>query len=604
MRFTALFVCLLAGTAIAAPRAGQKIYASRCGSCHDAPDGRTPSRAQLASRSSADLVRAMTRGLMRVQAAGLTAQQRRDVAAFLVSSKPATKSAPAAQAKPQTTTTTCAAAAPMRIDANAWNGWGRDVENSRYQPAPGLAAADVPRLCVKWAFAMPGRGVRGQPAVAGGRVFVASNEGHVYALDAKSGCTLWTYAAAGASARTAISAGALPGGGFAVYFGDDKGGVHAVDAATGAALWKVKADDFRGAMITGAPTLYRDRLYVPVSSNEEMVAGFSAAYECCKFRGSIVALDAATGRQLWKSYVIAEEPKAFRRASGKQGWGPAGAAVWSAPTIDAKRNLLYAGTGNSYTDVATKTADAIVAFDLDSGAMRWSRQQTEHDNYILNCKKGGNANCPDVAGEDYDFGSSPILHTLPDGRQVILAGQKSGILYALDPDRDGELLWKVRLSPGSYVGGIQWGSAADGERVYVAISDAVAERGAAPGLHAIDAADGRVQWSTPAPAPPCSWGTLGCSHAQSGAVTAIPGIAFSGALDGHLRAYATGDGAIVWDFDTARSYDTVNGLAGSGGSLDTGGAAIVDGMLYINSGYALLAGHVGNVLLAFSIDGK
>ena len=489
--------------------------------------------------------------------------------------------------------------------AGDWNGWGRGPANSRYQPQPGLTPGDVRRLKVKWAFAYDGKNPRGQPTVVGGRVYVA-NAGRVYALNAKTGCTYWTYASEG-GVRTAISIGRLPRESpaeSAAYFGDDRAVVHAVDARAGTLLWKTKIEDARGALITGSPTLYNNRLYVPVSSNEEGLASWIKNYECCKFRGSIVALDAATGAVVWKTYTIAEAPKPFKKsADGVELYGPAGASVWSAPTIDVDRRLLYVGTGNSYTDVPTSASDAILAIEIDSGRIAWISQQTSHDNYVMNCPTPGVRNCPEVLGEDFDFGSSPILHTLPTGRTVILAGQKSGALYALDPNRGGALLWKIRLTSGGFLGGIEWGPAADRDNVYVAISDVTARDGA-PGLYAVAVATGERIWTTPAPTPACSWGVAGCSHAQSQAVTVIPGIAFSGSIDGHLRAYSTNDGAVVWDFDTARAYDTVTGGQANGGSLDAGGPAVVDGVLYVNSGYSLIAGRSGNVLLAFSVDGK
>jgi len=594
---------LVAGSANAAVVEGRKVYVSRCALCHDHPGGRTPTLAQLRRRPMAEIVSSLTTGLMRSQGAGLRPAEVRAVAAFLTTPPVAEKRV--AQPAPAAGGVCKDAGAPMRLGGAGWMGWGNGVENARHQPRPGLSAGEVPRLKLKWAFGLPGIGVRGQPTVAGGRLFVASSEGHVYSLDARSGCSYWVHDTGG-SARSAISVGRLPGSParYAAYFGDEHGFVHALDAMTGAPLWKVQADRATGAMITGAPTLHEGRLYVPVSSHEEMLAGYEPGYECCRFRGSVVALDAATGKMLWQTYTIAQEPRALgKSADGRNRFGPAGAAIWSAPTIDGKRQLLYVATGNSYTDAEAEGSDAIVALDLTSGALKWIRQQTARDNFVLNCTRG-EGNCPETMGEDFDFGSSPILHTLPDGRQILLAGQKSGILFALDPDHDGALLWKVRLSPGGILGGIQWGPAADAERVYVAISDVVTKTEGAPGLYALRPSDGEQLWAAPAPPARCSWGTAGCSNGQSAAVTASPGLVFSGALDGHLRIYSSTTGAVLWDYDTARAYDTINGVKASGGSLDTGGPAVAGGMVYVTSGYAMLAGHAGNVLLAFSVDGK
>jgi polyvinyl alcohol dehydrogenase (cytochrome) len=234
------------------------------------------------------------------------------------------------------------------------------------------------------------------------------------------------------------------------------------------------------------------------------------------------------------------------------------------------------------------------------------------DAYVSACRLADKTNCPTSNGPDFDFSSSPILVTLADGRRVLVAGHKSGIVYAVDPDRNGEILWGTRVGEGGTMGGVQWGQAVDGRNIYVANSDigrimltyttftdADPKRGG--GMFALDLATGKQVWHTPP-------GTCGdrprCSPAQSGAVSAIPGVAFSGSVDGHLRAYAAGDGKIVWDVDTAREYESVNGVEAWGGSLDGAGPAIAGGMLYVNSGYTLGGGMSGNVLLAFSVDGK
>ncbi len=266
--------------------------------------------------------------------------------------------------------------------------------------------------------------------------------------------------------------------------------------------------------------------------------------------------------------------------------------------------MIYAATGNSYTDADTKGADAIIAFDLETGKIKWSNQVTPKDNYLVNCWPKPTGNCPNEPGPDVDFGSSPILRTLPNGKQVILAGQKSGIVYALDPDQQGKVLWQVRVGEGGALGGVEWGHAADEQNVYAAISDVVPIGKRRPGLAALKITTGEQVWYVPTPKAVCAWGTDKCEAAQSAAVTVIPGVVFSGAIDGHLRAYSTKDGRVIWDFDTVKSYDTVNGLKGNGGSLDVGGPTIAGGMLYVNSGYGVFFGHPGNVLLAFGVDRK
>lgn len=601
-----LLLPLALGAAAQEPDGGA-LYKRHCASCHDqASAARRPSRQDLGAMSSDAVVKAMTLGSMEHMAAKLSDAEKAAIAVF-VTGKPlqAAKPEPAGR---------CAAPATAFRDPLAgphWNGWGVDTDNSRYQKIAmaRLSRDSVPRLQLKWAFAFPGATrAFGQPTVAGGRVFVGSQNGTLYSLDARSGCVFWEHKAQ-ADVRTAISIGPWTKGmprRYAAYFGDGKASVYAVDAQSGELLWKTPPlDSHAVARITGAPLLHGGRLYVPVSSTEEVLGG-RPQYECCTFRGSVVALDALTGQQLWKAYTIQDEPKPTRKNSaGTQMWGPSGGAVWTTPTLDARRGLLYVGTGNAYTDPDPPATDAVVAFDLKTGKLVWSRQPQAGDRWNFSCATPDKVNCAEPGGPDFDFGASPILRELPGGRRILIAGQKSGIVYGLDPDDQGKIVWQTRVGNGSELGGVEWGPAADGSAVYVANSDVIGpKRDQAGGLHALKLATGEKVWFAP-PKPECNDGAKrGCSGAQSAAVTVIQGVVFSGGIDGHIRAYSTSDGAVVWDFNTARDYETVNGEKGKGGSLDAAGPTVVDGMLYVNSGYGLFRGMPGNVLLAFSVDGK
>jgi|GEM_PF-385612 len=495
----------------------------------------------------------------------------------------------------------CASQSPMSDPAagSHWNGWGAGAANARFQPAErgGLIAAQVPKLKLKWAFGFPEvTQARVQPTIAGGRLFIASESGMVYSLDPKTGCTYWTFRAQ-AGVRTAISVGSVSG--FTAYFADGRANVYALDAVSGKQLWVRKVDEHAAARITGAPVLHEGRLYVGVAGVSEETSAARPQYECCTFRGSVSALDAATGEVIWKSYTIPEEPKPRGKSStGAPLWGPAGAGVWSAPTIDVKRSAVYVATGNGYADPPQPTSDAVIAFDLQTGKMKWARQATPNDNWILGCGQAANPNCPQTVGPDYDFSASPALITLAGGRDLIVIPQKSGMGYALDPDREGAIVWEYRWGRGSGIGGV-WGSASDGELVYFAVAD---QRTPAPGgLHAANLETGRRVWYTPPPAPLCG-GAQGCSSAQSAAVTAIPGAVFSGSADGGLRAYSSKDGSILWEFNTNREFETVNGVKANGGSIDLGGPVVAGGMLYATSGNGGLVGRPGNVLLAFGVD--
>ena len=440
----------------------------------------------------------------------------------------------------------------------------------------------------------------GQPTVIGERLFLTVEAGLIVSLNAQTGCLYWA-TKTGAAVRATVSVGQYKNK-YALYFGDEKSFVQALDADTGKLLWKTKVEDHFLARITGAPVLYRNRLYVPVSSFEE-TAGRDDKYECCTFRGSVVALDTTTGKVVWKSFVIPSEPKPFKKNSaGTQMHGPAGGALWSAPTLDLKRRLVYVGTGNSYTDVETKHSDAVMAFEMATGKVRWVNQVSAQDNFLVGCRQPGTGNCPQQGGPDHDFGSSPVLRTLANGKQVLLGGQKSGVMWAFDPD-NGKVLWQTKVGNGGALGGIEWGFATDAENVYVPIAD-VGGANRKPGLTALKLSTGEQLWHTPAPKAQCAWGATRCTNSQSAAASAIPGVVFSGTTDGWLRAYGATGGTILWAWDTAAEVATVNAGLTKGGTLDGGGPVIVNGMLYTNSGYGRIIGQPGNLLLAFSVEGK
>lgn len=497
---------------------------------------------------------------------------------------------------------TCAGSA-VSAKGPMWNGWA-DAANTRFQSAKaaGLNAANTPKLKLKWAFGFPGvTNAEGTPAIFGGRVFVGDANGVIYSLDARTGCTYWTATVAAAVRASPV----VDNGGRFVYIGDLKGNVYALDAASGRQIWKARADEHPMAVITGSPKLAGGRLYVPVSGRDESMAASNPSYECCTFRGSVVALDAATGKKIWQAHTIREAPKETgRNAKGVKMLGPSGAVPWSSPTIDLRKKVLYTGTGVNYSKPTTDTSDAVLAFDMESGRMLWSRQFTPDDAYNFACGAQDKTNCPVLPFVDVDFGNSGMLRTLAGGKRVLVISDKGGTVYGIDPDREGRLLWKQKIARGGVNGGTMWGGAADERGVaYIGISDFTAgkpETGG--GLVALRMATGEKLWMTSAPKPACL-DAKGCSAAQPAPVSVIPGVAFLGSWDGHLRAYETTDGKIIWDFDTLRDFETVNGVKAHGGSINSMGAAIAGGMVFIPSGYAG-NGMPGNVLLALSVDGK
>jgi polyvinyl alcohol dehydrogenase (cytochrome) len=394
-----------------------------------------------------------------------------------------------------------------------------------------------------------------------------------------------------------VGAGASAGRA-AIYFGDTGAKAYALDATSGRLLWKTKVDEHPLARITGAPALYRDRLYVPMSSYEES-QGARPEYGCCTFRGSLSSVDARTGRILWRTYMIPETPQPRGKSSaGITLFGPAGAPIWSAPTIDTERGLIYVGTGNSYAGASAPTSDAVVALNL-SGRIEWVRQLFPGDVFVSGCRaKNENPNCADQKGPDYDFGNSPILARLAHGRRVIVIGQKSGIGWALDPARRGEVIWQFRAGAGGALGGIEWGSAVDREHAYFAVSDIASS--SPGGLHAVDLQSGARVWYAPPQPPKCAAGPR-CNAAQAAAVSLIPGVVFSGSNDGVLRAYSSENGTILWEADTNRGFTTLNGVEAKGASMLGPGPVIAAGMVYVESGYGAFGGRPGNVLLAYGL---
>jgi polyvinyl alcohol dehydrogenase (cytochrome) len=605
----ALLALVVAATATGAEiSGGQQVFGIYCAACHmenpqpqGSPNEKAPTHAQLREFSADAVLSSLTFGKMQVQGSVLSDVQRRQVSEFATGK---TLSAVAVTGSPNR----CATTPPLaNLDRGpSWNGFGNGLPSTRFQDAKagGLTAADLPRLKLKWAFGYAAVGAaRAQPTYAAGRLFVASENGEVHALDPRTGCGYWTFKAQ-AGVRTAPFVAQWRSGGRSgtgVYFGDGRANVYGVDAATGMLLWTRKVDDHASASITGAPVVHQGRVFVGVQGLSEEGRGSTNNYACCTFRGSLVALDAASGEVLWRTYTIDEPQPRAKNRDGVQMFGPAGGAIWSAPSVDVKRSLVYAATGNAYADPPQQMTNAVIAFDARTGKVRWHRQMTPKDAWAMGCQptNPGNPACPEVLGPDFDFSATPII-ARAGSRDVIVIPQKSGIAFALDPDREGATLWETRFAQGSGLGG-QWGGAADRQNFYVGTNDYLT--GNQGGLTAIDLKSGAKLWQLPPPSPLlCGEKKQGCDGGQGGAVTVIPGAVFSGAHDGGLRANSTKDGSQLWLFDANRPFQTVNGVAANGASFDGPGPVVAGGMLFVNSGYGGLVGRPGNVLLAFGLD--
>ncbi len=616
----AVAVALLLGAAAACASAQEKpegaaLFKQHCASCHVSAanpntqpvattasivPGRAPSREILSQKTQEEILRALESGPMILYGNQIVESERRAIAAYLTPKK-----GDAATAAMANMCAMRSGISPAGLqNPENWNGWGLDIVNSRYQTHTGIRADNISGLKLKWAWGVPDASTAyGQPTIVDGKVFVGSGDGRVYALNAETGCTLWTYQAE-TTVRAAVTVGPGEHGHPLAYFADGEAMLYAVDADTGTLVWKNRVDSHRLARITAAPQLYRGRIYVGLTGNEEL-AGGDPTYPCCTFRGNVVSVDALTGKVIWKGYAIAEAPHEMKPGESHAKFGPAGASIWDAATIDTKRGVLYVGTGDAFVDPAADGTDAIIAFDLTTGKRLWVRQKTPNDVFNFGCLDPRHINCGNGPGPDVDFGSSPILEDLGDGHRVLLAGQKSGVMFGLDPDNGGKELWQVRVGHGSGLGGIEWGSTSDGKYVYAANSD-ISTLGRVPGtvppppggLAAIDIRTGKLVWKVMPPKPACE-GKPGCSAGQLAAVTAIPGVVFSGSMDGHLRAYASDDGKVIWDFDTTPEFHTVNGVAAHGGSMSGSGPTVSGNMVFVTSGFDVTAGMAGNVLLAF-----
>jgi len=587
----------------ASTEVGYGIFQTRCLTCHGKPQyPRAPAPTALYEFTPERIYESLTSGTMAgVIGNQLSDPEKRAVAETISGRRLGSAGTGDAEHMPDR----CASNPPLAAAAQrpAWNGWGADVQNTRFQSAgsAGLTAADVPRLKLRWAFGLPNStSAYAQPALVFGRVYVGADTGYVYALDAASGCVYWSFSA-GHAVRSAMTVGAVKvrgSSGYAVFFGDRQANVYAVDAQTGRRLWSAHPEAEFTARITAAPTYHAGRLYVPLSSFEEFSAS-TASWECCRSLGGVAALDASTGRRLWLRHVVPELPKpTHRNAQGVQQWGPSGGAVWNSPTVDPLRHAVYFGTGDATTYPAIKTSDAVMAVDMDSGRVLWTYQVFSGDSFLVGCgRQTGDGNCPRTVGPDWDIPASPVLKTLRDGSRRLIVVTKPGDVLALDPDRRGALVWRVNAT-GPVVGnrlpqpgersppGIYWGAAFDADTMYFGLTHG--------GMGAIDIATGARRWLNPLDSQQgVDYGT---------ATTAFPGVALQGSSDGRLQAVSTTDGGLLWSFETKRDFATVNGVPAHGGSISAQGPVVADGIVVVGSGYAVLGGKPGNLIAAFAVD--
>ena len=581
---------------------GMALYQAHCSACHDGQVPRAPHMITFSTIGAVTILNAMNNGVMRAQASALSATEREVLASFLAGE---------AMAPP---TPILACSDPISelasIDTVAMQGWGGNAENHRHSDGAvvGLDRNNVDRLSLKWVFAYPGAlRARSQPLVHDGVIFVGSQSGDIYALDLESGCAHWTYAA-GAEVRSSLSLGQVPGRGDPVlYMGDFSATVHAIDARDGSLVWRAPVGDHPDATITGSPKLHEGSLYVPISSSEWATAA-DPGYACCTFRGGVVSVDAASGALNWRAHVIDEPAMETGETNpfGAARKGPAGAPVWNSPTIDAERGVLYVGTGEAYTSPAVDTSDAVLAFSLATGERQWAKQLLGGDAWNMACFIGEAANCPEEDGPDLDIGASTVLWSGGE-RDYLLVGQKSGDVYALDPDKGGAVVWHNKVGRGGFLGGVHWGMSANGKSLFVPIADTTITGRftgpVSPGIHALDPTSGEVRWYTPSVADCDGKSPIPvCDQGMSAAITSTDQLVFAGSLDGNLNVYDSLSGEILWSFDTFGDFESVSGDTALGGSIESDGPVLYKGHVLINSGYQFGARMPGNALMVFTLQ--
>ncbi len=592
------------------PHPGKALYDKTCAACHNNPEAtKSPAFDTLKQMRFQAIYFALTQGKMQTQAASLTDAEKSTLVEFLVGKE---------AVKDDWIANMMCAPDRKKVDlktAASVATFGYDKKNHRHltKAQAGLATKDFSNLELAWAIGFPAATtMRSQPAVVGSTLFLPVADAYrLFAIDiAGPPCLKWVYQN-DIPLRTSSAFGELPGSKRKVLvFGDLGSNIHMVDAQTGERIWKQHIGLYDLSLTTGTPVLHNDRVYAPVSQYEITLGG-DPKHECCKTHGAVVALDAASGKKMWTAHTM-EDAKPLRdRGDGKMYFGPSGAPIWNSPSIDEKRGQLYVGTGEATSEPAHKNTDAIIAIGLKDGAIRWSHQATADDIFLTGCGRGSKGlNCPlaKSVNRDVDFGASTILAKRADGKELVIAGQKSGTVWAFDPD-NGNVVWKQEFGEGSPLGGIHWGIAFDGERVFAPINRPYGMRqpteGAQkPGMHALDINTGAIAWTFVAE-PDCTGDrqtrVRGCASniGLSGAPAVIDGAVVEGSLDGFIRAFDAKTGEVLFKFDTAREFDTVNKIKGAGGAIDAASIVAANGYLFVTSGYGMFGQMPGNVLLAF-----
>ncbi len=587
---------------------GQTVYQQRCASCHDDPEqSKARSFETLQQMMPAMVELALTEGQMKAQTAGLSSDEIRSVVAYLGGRSYVSiewkKGMMCPKDRQQVNT-------DIQPTISTF-GLGPKNHRRLSSEQSGLKTADFGNLKLDWVLAFPNvTMMRSQPAIVGNTLFITPVESQeLYAFDiSEPPCLKWIYSS-DQQLRTSLTYGVLPTTNQAVLvFGDTQARIHMVDAKSGVGMWITSLKKFPESIITGTPQLVGDRVLASLSQYEILV-GANPVHECCKAHGGIASLNASDGEVVWFTPTMPDAKPVRDRGDGQMIWGPSGGPVWTSPTIDEKRGVLYVGTGEANSEPAHKHTDAILAVDMKDGSIRWSFQADANDIYLAGCRRNNpSLNCPPEfsINRDIDFGASVVLAKRSDGSDILLAGQKSSVVWALDPNEKGKVIWRWSKGIGTANGGIHWGLAYDGKRVFAAISDPGRPRPGfdpMPGLYALEVDTGEMIWEYRT-YPECEGRSRALPRCKfmygfSAAPMVIDGAVVQGSLDGILRVFDANTGEVLFRYDTAQNYVGVNGVPGQGGAIDNASVVAANGSLYVSSGYGMFGQPAGNVLLSF-----
>jgi polyvinyl alcohol dehydrogenase (cytochrome) len=603
---------------------GKRIFDKNCASCHDNPAMQAPTRESLSLYSRESLMITMEFGKMQAMAAHLSKQKRTLIAHYLAGSDTTSYKWLESNA--------CSDDQLIQnqksVATNWLSNWGIGLKNRRFvgENVTQINVENVGSLKLQWSMAFPKvNGMRSQPVIIGDNLYIGDRAGKFYQLDRTSGCVINHTDILG-GVRSSITLAELSNGKQLLLMASPIGMVYAIDPETLEKVWQQSIVINKYSTVTGSISYHDDTLFVPISTYEVAASG-SPDHICCTSHGAVASLNAHNGATIWVWHATQDAVVSGKNREGKPVYGPAGAPVWTTPAIDIKRNRIYFGTGENISEPATGTSDAIVALDIDSGELVWKFQATENDVWNAACLNGG-ANCPDNPGGDFDFGASVIIANGTNGKDILLAGQKSGEVFALDPEADGEVLWSRRISQGTSNGGVHWGMALTESTLFVPISDPEHERDGytpQPGITALNINTGELLWKYAAEREcefdPANTPLVGlenrrasakqdaskqfeCSYyfGLSAAATATSKLVFSGGLDGKLRAFDASTGDILWQTETAKPFTAINGVKAHGGALDVTGPAFAGKWMYVQSGYGMFGQLPGNMLLAYRIE--